>query len=87
MTQGPCSSQDLENYIHNLFEQEVEYLNDAISRFLEKLLEADLVLDTHPNNNDVSVHVDQSEKPIMYTYEPPEMVRFGNLETLILSAE
>ena len=85
LTERYCSSDELVRAISSGYAQEVDSARNEVDAFLDKLTEADLVLvqpDSEPSDQGLA-----SLSPLSEPYEPPDLVRFGNLETLILSGE
>lgn len=86
MVDQACSATVLIEHMSAVYKQESNVVSQDIQHLLAQLVEADLVV--------VSTEGDAKETAIapkqaidVDAYDTPDMVRFGNLETLILSGE
>jgi hypothetical protein len=82
-----CSSDELAQTISAVFEQDITTIKGDVNNFLEVLIDADLVLTQASNQSSetsLSTNLDTSS---LDAYETPDLVKFGDLETLILSGE
>ena len=87
LSDSPCTAQDLGKFLASIFNDQTQSMNGDIERFLENMIEAELIIDLPAPGHDSNGRVKPIQKPPSGSYEAPEMVRFGNLETLILSGE
>ncbi|MFT4848782.1 MAG: hypothetical protein ACI83B_001317 [Sediminicola sp.] len=81
------SLDDLAQIISVDYNQDIEIIESHLEPFISNLLEAGLILSQPTNLSIEKVEMDRAIKSTTKEYEQPDMVHFGNLETLILSGE
>lgn len=81
------SLDDLVQIISTDYNQDIEMIQSHLEPFLNNLIEADLILSQSTNLSIEKGDKDRAINNTVKEYEQPDMVHFGNLETLILSGE
>lgn len=86
------SSEDIATLITNQLKLDKSEVSAEINTFFEKLKKADLTIETNEEDSaDENTQNIKQEKIADFanikSYEAPELVKFGDLETLMLSGE
>ncbi len=81
------SLDDLAKIISADYKQDMVTIQSHLAPFLNNLVEADLIVAHTANLNTEEVEKENLTNNKPQEYEQPDMVHFGNLETLILSGE
>lgn len=82
-----CSRDDLAQAMSLACQKEINEVQDAVNNFLNMLAEADLVLILENSDSLNDKLISRSSITLPEKYEAPDLVKFGDLETLILSGE
>ena len=83
------STEQLATYLADHFDREPEVASREAESFVAKVLAAGLISEAvgDPTATDLPAEVDGSVANRSGPYEPPELVKFGDLATLVLSGE
>ena len=81
------SLDDLAKIISADYKQDMVIIQSHLAPFLNNLVEADLIVAHTASLNTEEVEKENLTNNKPQEYEQPDMVHFGNLETLILSGE
>lgn len=87
MVEKNCSSEYLENALSSACKHDINTIGQDVNAFLEMLINADLVIEQSDSNNSPTLITHPNNEMNFVTYEAPDLVKFGDLETLILSGE
>ncbi|MEM1399559.1 MAG: PqqD family protein [Pseudomonadota bacterium] len=86
---GACHEEDLVQLVARQFEKNDTDVGQDVSSFLAKLKQSQLLSehDSGKANGAAPSEAGLADDASVYPYEPPDVVKFGDLETLILSGE
>jgi len=85
MVEHACGEDELAEGISNRYEQGTADARAHVSSFMGKLQEALLIEQSEGQTPGATAGI--TSRPPTDAYEPPDLVKFGDLETLILSGE
>jgi hypothetical protein len=87
MVEQPLHEDELVTAISARYQLDETEARAQLLAFLTKLEQAGLLVDHSDGQALGGAKIDALADPVTHTYEPPDLVKFGDLETLILSGE